>query len=149
MTACTTWRSTRCCTTNFRSLALSGTRLSGCTLPRSPTVTRNQAAAATRIAEHAPVAVGFAVSYVDSYRPFLTRLRDGAVAAASGLVAIGGAVPITTVTYMHRRRVDVHPRVAMRILWHAQIDVTMSVYAEVSDAKALQALKRLGRQLGS
>ena len=44
---------------------------------------------------------------------------------------------------------DVHPRVAMRILRHAQIDVTMNVYTEVSDAKTLNALKRLGRQLGS
>jgi hypothetical protein len=32
----------------------------------------------------------------------------------------------------------------MRILRHAQIDVTMNVYTEVSDAKTLQALKRLG-----
>jgi hypothetical protein len=30
-----------------------------------------------------------------------------------------------------------------------QIDVTMNVYTEVSDAKTLQALKRLGKQLGS
>jgi len=30
---------------------------------------------------------------------------------------------------------DVHPRVAIRILRHAQIDVTMNVYTEVSDAK--------------
>jgi SAM-dependent methyltransferase len=44
---------------------------------------------------------------------------------------------------------NVHPRVAMRILRHAQIDVTMNVYTEVSDAKTLKALKRLGRQLGS
>ena len=44
---------------------------------------------------------------------------------------------------------DVHPRVAMRILRHAQIDVTMNVYTEVSDARTLQALKRLGEQLGS
>ena len=44
---------------------------------------------------------------------------------------------------------DVHARVAMRILRHAQIDVTMNVYTEVSDAKTLHALKRLGRQLGS
>ena len=43
---------------------------------------------------------------------------------------------------------DVHPRVAMRILRHAQIDVTMNVYTEVSDAKTLHAPKRLGRQLG-
>jgi hypothetical protein len=44
---------------------------------------------------------------------------------------------------------DVHPRVAMRILRDAQIDVTMNVYTEVSDARTLHALKRLGRQLGS
>jgi len=44
---------------------------------------------------------------------------------------------------------DAHARVAMRILRHAQIDVTMNVYTEVSDAKTLQALKRLGKQLGS
>jgi integrase len=44
---------------------------------------------------------------------------------------------------------DGHPRVAMRILRHAQIDVTMNVYTEVSDAKTLQALKRLGKQLDS
>jgi hypothetical protein len=30
-----------------------------------------------------------------------------------------------------------------------KIDVTMNVYTEVSDAKTLNALKRLGRQLGS
>jgi hypothetical protein len=44
---------------------------------------------------------------------------------------------------------DVHPRVAILILRHAQIDVTMNVYTEVSDARTLKALKRLGRQLGS
>jgi hypothetical protein len=40
---------------------------------------------------------------------------------------------------------DVHPRVAMRILRHAQIDVTMNVYTDVSDAKTL--LQWLGKQL--
>lgn len=39
---------------------------------------------------------------------------------------------------------DVHPRVAMRILRHAQIDVTMEVYTQVTDEKTLEALKRLG-----
>ena len=38
---------------------------------------------------------------------------------------------------------------AMRVLRHSQIDVTMNVYTEVSDAKTLQALKRLGEQLDS
>lgn len=44
---------------------------------------------------------------------------------------------------------DVHPRVAMRIPRHAQIDMTMNVDTEVSDAKTPQALKRLSKQLGS
>ncbi len=44
---------------------------------------------------------------------------------------------------------DVHPRVAMRILRHAQIDATMNVYTEVPDAKTLRALKRLARQLST
>jgi len=37
--------------------------------------------------------------------------------------------------------------VAMRIMRHAQIDGTMNTYTEVSDAKTLQALKRLAKQL--
>lgn len=44
---------------------------------------------------------------------------------------------------------DVHPRVAMRVLRHAQIDVTMEVYTEVSDQQTRRALKRLSKQLGS
>jgi len=35
----------------------------------------------------------------------------------------------------------------MRIMRHAQIDGTMNTYTEVSDAKTLQALKRLAKQL--
>lgn len=45
-------------------------------------------------------------------------------------------------------RGGIHPRVAMRILRHVQIDVTMNAYTEVSDAKTLRALKRLGKQPG-
>ncbi len=44
---------------------------------------------------------------------------------------------------------DTHPRVAMRILRHAQIDVTMDVYTDVSDEQTLKALKQLGDQLDS
>ncbi|MCP2340396.1 integrase [Actinomadura rupiterrae] len=39
---------------------------------------------------------------------------------------------------------DIHPRVAMRILRHAQIDVTMEVYTQATDEKTVEALKRLG-----
>jgi hypothetical protein len=37
----------------------------------------------------------------------------------------------------------------MHILRHAQIDITMNLYTDVSDAKTLKALKRLGKQLDS
>lgn len=43
---------------------------------------------------------------------------------------------------------DVHPRVAMRILRHAQISMTMEVYTEVPDAITRAALKKLGDSLG-
>ncbi|WP_260479247.1 tyrosine recombinase XerC [Kibdelosporangium aridum] len=42
---------------------------------------------------------------------------------------------------------DVHPRVAMRILRHAQMSVTMEIYTEVSDESVRQALKRLEQSL--
>ncbi len=43
---------------------------------------------------------------------------------------------------------DVHPRVAMQILRHSQIAVTMNVYSEVSSAETREALRRLGARLG-
>jgi integrase len=42
---------------------------------------------------------------------------------------------------------DMHPRVAMRILRHAQFSLTMEVYAEASSAATRDALKRLGEVL--
>jgi hypothetical protein len=42
---------------------------------------------------------------------------------------------------------DVHPRVAMQILRHTQISVTMEIYSEVPSATTRRALKRLGGQL--
>jgi integrase len=42
---------------------------------------------------------------------------------------------------------DVHPRVAMQVLRHSQIAVTMNVYSEVRSAETREALKRLGEQL--
>lgn len=44
---------------------------------------------------------------------------------------------------------DVHPRVAMRILRHSKIDVTMEIYTEVPSAATRGALKKLGEWLGS
>jgi len=43
---------------------------------------------------------------------------------------------------------DVHPRVAMAILRHSKIAVTMDIYSQVSSASTRAALKRLGSQLG-
>lgn len=43
---------------------------------------------------------------------------------------------------------DVHPRVAMRILRHSKIAVTMEIYTEVPDEITRDALRRLGEQLG-
>jgi integrase len=43
---------------------------------------------------------------------------------------------------------DVHPRVAMQILRHSKIDVTMEIYTHIPSELTRQALHRLGDQLG-
>jgi hypothetical protein len=61
-------------------------------------------------------------------------------------------VPTTTV---HARKVcasplvalDVHPRVAIQILRHSQIAVTMDVYSQVTSDSTMRALKALGERL--
>ncbi|GLW23890.1 hypothetical protein Mame01_39330 [Microbispora amethystogenes] len=42
---------------------------------------------------------------------------------------------------------DVHPRVAMRILRHSQISMTMDVYAQIPTPETRAALDRLNRSL--
>ncbi|MEO3861300.1 site-specific integrase [Acrocarpospora sp. B8E8] len=42
---------------------------------------------------------------------------------------------------------DVHPRVAMRILRHSRIAVTMEVYTDATDEATAEALRRLGSTL--
>ena len=42
---------------------------------------------------------------------------------------------------------DVHPRVAMKILRHAQFALTMEIYSEASSEATREALKRLGEVL--
>jgi integrase len=44
---------------------------------------------------------------------------------------------------------DVHPRIAMRILRHSKIALTMEVYTDALDESTRDALRRLGDQLGS
>ena len=46
-------------------------------------------------------------------------------------------------------RLDFHPRIAMQILRHSKIGLTMEIYTEVPSAAIRDALKRLGRWLGS
>jgi Phage integrase family len=41
---------------------------------------------------------------------------------------------------------DVHPRVAMQILRHSKISITMEIYTEVPDASTREALRRLGER---
>ena len=45
--------------------------------------------------------------------------------------------------------VEVHPRVAIQILRHSRIAVTMEIYTEVPSAATRDALKKLGQRLGS
>ncbi len=44
---------------------------------------------------------------------------------------------------------EVHPRVAMQILRHSKISITMEIYTMVSDKPTRAALKRLSDALGS
>jgi integrase len=44
---------------------------------------------------------------------------------------------------------DVHPRVAMQILRHSRISVTMEIYTEATSDATRAALKKLGESLGS
>ena len=43
---------------------------------------------------------------------------------------------------------DVHPRVAMQILRHSRISVTMEIYTDATSEATRDALKRLGDELG-
>lgn len=42
---------------------------------------------------------------------------------------------------------DVHPRVAMKILRHARFAITMEIYTQVSDVQTREALRKLGESL--
>jgi len=44
---------------------------------------------------------------------------------------------------------DVHPRVAMQILRHSRISVTMEIYTEATSAATREALRKLGHTLGT
>jgi integrase len=42
---------------------------------------------------------------------------------------------------------DVHPRVAMQILRHADFSITMEIYSKISSKRIRDALKQLGESL--
>ncbi|RGC70871.1 hypothetical protein C5N14_00015 [Micromonospora sp. MW-13] len=42
---------------------------------------------------------------------------------------------------------DVHPRVIMQVLRHAEVSVTMEIYSQASSDATRDALKRLGESL--
>jgi integrase len=44
---------------------------------------------------------------------------------------------------------DVHPRVAMQILRHSKIALTMEIYTEIPSADTRAALKKLGESLAT
>jgi len=62
----------------------------------------------------------------------MARVRSGQAPAGSLLAAL-----------------DVHPRVAMQILRHSKIAVTMEIYTEVPSAATRAALLKLSQWLGS
>jgi integrase len=77
-------------------------------------------------------------------RNFHRRFKERAEAAC---------VPVVSVHSTRRTcasilvELDVHPRVAMQILRHSQIAVTMDVYSQVTSASTREALTRLGSRL--
>ena len=74
------------------------------------------------------------------HRAFIARCRKA-------------GVPVTTVHATRKAcasllvALDVHPRVAMQILRHSQIAVTMDVCSQVTSDATSRALKRLGEEL--
>jgi hypothetical protein len=70
------------------------------------------------------------VDYPDDETEWTSRVHDARKTCATLLVDL-----------------DVHPRVIMRILRHADVAVTMEIYATASSASTREALRRLGEAL--
>jgi hypothetical protein len=81
------------------------------------------------------------LAMMQAYEGVLSAARIRLAKASSGSTTPGARAPSSLVA------LDVSPRVAMRILRHSQIAMTMEVYSEVPTAKTRSALKRLGRQM--
>jgi hypothetical protein len=59
----------------------------------------------------------------------------------SNAVQDGGTGPVVAAD------LDVHPRVAMQILRHAQFALTMEIYTQVSSKATQDVLRKLGESL--
>jgi hypothetical protein len=77
----------------------------------------------------------------------MSRQPDRRLRRRSGSEASGGGAPRRRCERSRRGRLDVHPRVAMLILRHSTIAITMEIYTEVPDARTRKALRRLGDSL--
>lgn len=84
--------------------------------------------------------VGTPVDPRNFHRAFVARCRQA-------------GVPVTTVHATRKAcasllvALEVHPRVAMQILRHSQIAVTMDVYSKVTDESTRAAVRKLGDEL--
>jgi integrase len=81
-----------------------------------------------------------------------TRLCERRWARTSTLVGRSGVLRIRVHDTRHTcasllAALDVHPRVAMRILRHSQISMTMDVYTQIPSPETRKALDRLNRSL--
>jgi integrase len=77
---------------------------------------------------------------------FHRRFKERAVAAGVPVVSVHSTRHTCASLLVE---LDVHPRVAMQILRHSRIAVTMDIYPQVASASTRQALSKLGRRLES
>jgi hypothetical protein len=75
---------------------------------------------------------------------FGEELRPG---AANQEPALSGSTTTRRTCASLLVALDVHPRVAMQVLRHSRITVTMDVYSEVPSEATQEALRRLGESL--
>ena len=88
---------------------------------------------------------------LDELYAVLSAVKDGEITTAQAIKRLSRSphwvwVAMDPVTKL-LVALDVHPRVAMQILRHSKIAVTMDVYSQVTSTATQEALRRLGNQL--
>ena len=105
-----------------------------------------------------PVAQSFPWELCASAGPGQRLMLIAATATSRVVHQSSGSVSVTDAGLQRSRcktcgsllaALDMHPRVAMQILRHSKIAVTMEIYTEVPTAATRDALKKLGQWLGS